>query len=252
MLSEISDRVAYRSAEDYGQRMLARQASLVSVFDLPIVLRTAENIEQDGHLLEPYERIITGYASVTGKPYKMVDAFGEYSETIARGAFIKSLRTSPNVAHRIEHQGLGLSSTSSGTLDLVEDETGLKFISRVDTRETDAADLVNKLERGVASQTSFAFRLEAYEWDESFENLTISEVNLDRGDVASCCYGANPNGTHTVALPATSETQGLSETFISGAPSDAEKELDERQKWATKMLAQVDINNYDLIKLGAE
>lgn len=143
-------------------------------------------------------RVVSGYASVTDHAYPIQDSFGQYNETIAPGAFAETLREHPAVVHRVQHLGLGLSSTESGTLDLREDEVGLHFRSLVDVAETDAADLVNKLERKVVTQTSFAFRIRAHEWNEAHDALTIRSVDLDGGDVASVAYGANPAGAHGV------------------------------------------------------
>ena len=246
----MTDLVGYRSSSAYGTDLRARLC--------PTLTRTGEQLqpaklEERADTQEEYERTIVGWASVTGAPYEMHDFFGEYSETIAPGAFKRSLLNSPEVAHRIEHQGLGVASTRSGTLTLLEDDIGLRFRSIVDTRESDASDLVRKLERGVASHTSFAFRIVEYLWNEDFDDLTITDIELDRGDVASCCYGANPAGSHAVIDMTAAAENSAREDWASAVAEDmsAAIDADHRDFWKSQWLGRVTQVAYDLTNEGA-
>lgn len=143
-----------------------------------------------------------GYASVTDIEY---DVFGGppfgWDETIAHGAFGKTLREGADVAFLINHEGLTLARTKSGTLDLKEDKTGLRTVARLDARMTIVNDLQIAVERGDVDEMSFAFRVVKDEWfDERGEpsnemtgvQRRITEVNIDKGDVSAVNYGANP------------------------------------------------------------
>ena len=132
---------------------------------------------------------LRGYASTTAQPYDM----GWYNETIARGAFAKTLSEAPDVQLLINHEGLPLARTTNGTLDLREDAQGLYFEARLDGDDPDAAKVVRKIEAGLMDQCSFAFRVTRQTWDDDYENRSIDEVSLDRGDVSVVNYGANPN-----------------------------------------------------------
>jgi HK97 family phage prohead protease len=132
---------------------------------------------------------IRGYASTTGQAYDM----GWYSETIARGAFTKTLSENPDVQLLINHGGLPLARTTNGTLTLREDQSGLYFEAQMDAEDSDAAKIARKIEAGLMDQCSFAFRVTRQTWDSDYENRSIDEVSLDRGDVSVVNYGANPH-----------------------------------------------------------
>lgn len=134
---------------------------------------------------------IEGYASTFNQPYDM----GFYTETVERGAFTKTLTESPDVRFLINHDGLPLARTSSGTLELFEDSIGLGFRSELDGNDPDVARLVPKMERGDLSQCSFAFRTIKDEWDEEYTKRTLKELSLRDGDVSVVTYPANPNAS---------------------------------------------------------
>lgn len=136
---------------------------------------------------------VEGYASMTERAYEMYDMYGDYSETISRGAFTKTLSERADVAFLANHEGLTMARTTNGTLVLEEDTLGLRNIATLDSRRSDVNNLVLAIERGDITQMSFAFRVVQQEWNEDFDERTIREVSLDRGDVSAVNYGANPN-----------------------------------------------------------
>ena len=134
---------------------------------------------------------IAGYASVTETPYEM----GFYREQISRGAFAKTLSENPDVQLLVNHEGLPLARTTNGSLVLREDERGLYYEATLDASDPDAQQLARKVAAGLMDQSSFAFRVTRQTWDDDYENRTIQEVSLDRGDVSVCNYGASPTTT---------------------------------------------------------
>ncbi len=134
----------------------------------------------------------SGYASTTEQPYEIAD----FTETIARGAFRRTLAESPDVRLNINH-GVGgqlpIARTKNGTLTLSEDARGLKVDADLDPSRSDVKDAVAALRRGDADEMSFAFRATQQEWDEGLENRLIREVTLHRGDVSIVTTGANPD-----------------------------------------------------------
>jgi HK97 family phage prohead protease len=101
-----------------------------------------------------------GYASVTETGY---DVYGGppygWTETVAAGAFRKTLREGADVAFLVNHDGLTLARTKSGTLDLKEDRTGLRATAQLDARMNIVNDLQIAVERGDVDEMSFAFRV---------------------------------------------------------------------------------------------
>lgn len=131
---------------------------------------------------------LSGYASVTESPYDM----GWYSESISRGAFKNTLSQSPDVQLLVNHAGLPLARTKSGTLQLSEDNTGLRVEADLDPEDPDVQSLSRKMQRGDIDQMSFAFRTIRQSWNDDYTNRQITELDIHRGDVSVVNQGANP------------------------------------------------------------
>ena len=131
---------------------------------------------------------LTGWASVTERDYDM----GWYTERIQRGAFAATLAERPDVQLLINHEGLPLARTVSGTLRLAEDDRGLGVDADLNTDDPDVQRLAPKVERGDIDEMSFAFMGAKSDWDEDFTYRTITTLSIHRGDVSVVNYGANP------------------------------------------------------------
>jgi HK97 family phage prohead protease len=117
-----------------------------------------------------------------------------FSERIAPGAFRKTLSETPDVRLLINHEGLPLARTKNGTLELSEDEVGLRFDADLpDT--TEARDLWTLIQRGDVDQMSFAFRVIRQKWNADRTERTLTEVSLADGDVSVVTYPAYPTTT---------------------------------------------------------
>jgi HK97 family phage prohead protease len=136
--------------------------------------------------------VLDGYASVVGTPYKMYDFFGEYNEIIDPHAFDATLAANPDVNFLINHSGLSMARTTAGTLDLNVDETGLHSVARLNPQRTDVQDLRHAVDDGALDEMSFAFRIVDGQWSPDYSEYTITQIDLDRGDVSAVNYGANP------------------------------------------------------------
>lgn len=134
---------------------------------------------------------LTGYASVTGVPYDV----GFYEETIAPGAFKRTLNQPQGVDVQllVNHTGLPLARTTSGTLRLAEDSRGLSVEADLDPSDPDVQSLLPKIRRGDASEMSFAFRATEQDWSEDYTQRTILAAEIHRGDVSVVSYGASPS-----------------------------------------------------------
>jgi HK97 family phage prohead protease len=137
---------------------------------------------------------LTGYASVTETPYDV----GFYEETIARGAFKRTLNEDPDVQLLINHGGLPLARTKSGTLRLEERERGLWVDADLDPEDPDVQSLQRKMARGDIDQMSFAFQATDSDWSDDFTQRRIKTVSIHRGDVSVVNMGANPASTATI------------------------------------------------------
>lgn len=138
---------------------------------------------------------VGGYASVTEHGYEMYDFWGPYTEIVSAGAFGKTLAASPLVEFTVNHGaggGMPMAHTRNDTLVLGEDETGLDFTAYVDPTRSDVADMLKALERGDLAEASFKFWITAGQWSPDYTEFRINETDLDRGDVSSVNFGANP------------------------------------------------------------
>lgn len=72
---------------------------------------------------------LSGYASTFGQPYDM----GWYTETVDADAFKRTLGANPDVRLLINHDGLPLARTVSGTLNLDTDKHGLIVSADLDS-----------------------------------------------------------------------------------------------------------------------
>lgn len=146
-------------------------------------------IRQDGD----DEVRVVGYATVFDTPYAMYGGPERYgwNERIAGGAFTKTLREKADVNFLINHDGLSLARTKSGTLTLAEDDQGLRVEASLDPANSAVSDLRSAMKRGDVDEMSFAFRVVRQEWNDDYTDRSITEVNLNKGDVSAVNYGAN-------------------------------------------------------------
>lgn len=166
---------------------------------------------------------LTGYAS-TFEPYEMYGgpAAGGWIEQLAPTAFNKTLREKPDLHLLINHEGMPLARTKSGTLQLSVDKHGLKVTAQLDRDDPDVQRLETKMKRGDMDEMSFAFRVKAQSWsatddfpDDMYALRTLNEVSLHKGDVSVVNFGANPTThaelKHAVRMIATADEDGLAE-----------------------------------------
>jgi HK97 family phage prohead protease len=130
---------------------------------------------------------LSGYAAVFNESSVPLP----FKESIAPGAFRKTLMETPDVRLLINHEGLPLARTKNGTMTLTEDERGLLFNAEIaDTQE--GRDIYKLVQRGDVDQMSFAFRVIRQKWSEDRSRRVLTEVSLSDGDVSVVTYPAYP------------------------------------------------------------
>lgn len=122
--------------------------------------------------------VLGGYAA---KYETLSQNLGGFVETIARGAFDKSLADGVDVMCRYNHDDNGLlGRTSSGTTRLSSDEVGLMY--ETDIPDTSVGrDVAVLAERRDITQSSFAFITVEDEWgftEQGFPLRTLRQVKL--------------------------------------------------------------------------
>lgn len=151
--------------------------------------------------------VVEGYATVYDFAYDIGGgpAAGGFTEIVARGATAKSAAEA-DVRLLINHDGIPLARTKSGTMSLTSDDIGLKVTAQLDPSNPVSSSLRSAMERGDMDQMSFAFKVLRDSWDSAYEVRTIQEVKLF--DVSMVTYPANPA---TVAKVRSDDAQGSEE-----------------------------------------
>lgn len=118
-------------------------------------------------------RTLSGYAALFNS--SSVD-LGGWTEVISPNAFTKSLRENPDVVLLRDHDtGILLGRTSSKTLQLSEDATGLRFTCQLPAT-TQAADLAVMIDRGDISGCSFGFVCNLDDWSNDQDGNTVRKI----------------------------------------------------------------------------
>jgi HK97 family phage prohead protease len=112
---------------------------------------------------------LDGYACVTESPYEITDWLGAYTEVVRSGAFARTLGASDDVRLLLNHEGLPLARTKSGTLRLAEDSTGLAVTADLEPRSGMVNDIRVAMERGDLDEMSFAFQVTRQEWSPDYD-----------------------------------------------------------------------------------
>lgn len=138
---------------------------------------------------------LSGYASMFDKPYEMFGGpeRGGWTEIVDRAAFDETLKRKPDLHLLINHEGMPLARTKSGTLRLSSDSVGLKVDADLDRSDPDVQRLEVKMGRGDMDEMSFAFRTLRHEWNDEETERRLLELNLDKGDVSVVNFGASPH-----------------------------------------------------------
>jgi HK97 family phage prohead protease len=163
---------------------------------------------------------LTGYASTFNQPYDM----GWYSESVEPGAFTRTLGQNPDVRLLINHAGLPLARTTSGTLTLDTDSRGLRVQADLDPSDPDVASLVPKMRRGDLNQMSFAFRTIEDSWNQDMTSRSLRQLDLNDGDASVVTYPANPNASASIRSAAGVNIDAIRSAFRCLETRDATEE----------------------------
>lgn len=168
----------------------------------------------------------TGYASVFNRSYTVSDMWGPFNESVSQGAFRDSLAQGADVPFKINHEGMTLARTKSGTLILAEDSTGLHVEARLDPANPQVLALRSAMERGDIDEMSFAFRCTDEKWSEDWMHRTVTGADIHKGDVSVVNYGANPATTGAMLRSAGDFVRAMRNLQTSESPLSAD-ELEE-------------------------
>ena len=136
-------------------------------------------------------RTITGYAALFGSPS---EDLGGFTERMGKNCFEGRLQDDVRVLFNHDNN-LVLGRTISGTATLEVDEKGLRYTCQLPDTSY-ARDLIELMDRGDVTQSSFAFTIEDESWEER-DGALIRTVNKVARlyDVSPVTYPAYQNST---------------------------------------------------------
>lgn len=105
---------------------------------------------------------VSGYAAIFGE---VAPIGGYFREVIEPGAFDDVLND--DIVFLVNHEGLPLARTRSGTLSIEQDEKGLRMETVLDASDPDVKSITGKMQRGDLDKMSFAFSIGLQEWDDT-------------------------------------------------------------------------------------
>lgn len=138
--------------------------------------------------------VIAGYVAEFEKySHELNDFFrGKFKEKIRKGAFENSIRSKVIKALWNHDDNKVLGSTKSKTLNLWEDERGLKFELTLPNNNW-GADALESVRRGDVDGMSFGFIPTITEWDDASDSETIRTlVEVDLIEISPVAFPAYP------------------------------------------------------------
>jgi HK97 family phage prohead protease len=124
----------------------------------------------------------TGYASVFNSPSEDLGGFVEY---VAPGAFKRSLQSRNEVKMLWNHDaGEPLASLRGGTMQLIEDERGLKVTAQLPNTSR-GRDIAELLRTNVIDSMSFGFNVIKDSWSRDGQTRTLESVRLFEVSIVS-------------------------------------------------------------------
>lgn len=144
-------------------------------------IRAAPDAEQ--------QYIVEGYATTFDAPYVLWESYDgiEYKEIISRAALEGADMS--DVLMLYNHGGRVLARSGNGTLDITPDDHGLHIRADL-SRSTAAREMYEDIAAGLVTQMSWAFDVEASEYDRTTHTDTITRIKRVY-DVSAVAYPAN-------------------------------------------------------------
>jgi len=162
----------------------------------------------------------TGYASVFNSPSEDLGGFVEY---VAPGAFKRSLQSRNEVKLLWNHDsGEPLASLRGGTMQLVEDEIGLRVTAKL-PNTTRGRDIAELLRTKVIDSMSFGFNVIKDSWSRDGQTRTLESVRLFETSIVS--FPAYSATTATVRSVPTINADELADALLK---LESGEELDEK------------------------
>ncbi len=141
--------------------------------------------------------VLSGFPIRYSAPYSVRDMLGSFRETMHRGVASSAMESRTfDCRFLVNHEGMPLARSVSGTLVLEDTPRGLRSEAHLDGRQQSAVDLAIAVERGDVSQMSCGFVVATGgdEWrfgDDGVEERDVYSFD-ELFDVSAVTYPASP------------------------------------------------------------
>jgi HK97 family phage prohead protease len=143
---------------------------------------------------------ISGSPIVYNTPYSVNDRFGSFVETVAGGA-VSAILPTTDTRFLVEHDGLALARTASGTLVLTDTPSALTCRATLDPRSPAALEVILAVGRGDVSQMSIGMCVADDEWSDDMSRRVITRIG-ELLDVSVVSFPASPTtSVELLAVP---------------------------------------------------
>ena len=166
---------------------------------------------------------LSGYAAVFNSPTRIDSWEGTFDETIARGAFKRSINARMPIVQWNHGNDPSVGAIPIASIEsLREDAHGLHVVARLhDTPRVN--EIRASIESGAVTGMSFRFQVVRESWDEAGDVpvRTLQEVRLfELGPVAFPAYQGTSVGVRTDDLPSSDSTAArLADEALESAPA---------------------------------
>jgi HK97 family phage prohead protease len=147
--------------------------------------------ETELRLIDGARPVIEGHAAVFNQRSHDMG----FREVIMPGAFTEAV-SNDDVKFLLNHDGLPLARTKSGSLKLWEDAKGLAFHTELDASDPDVQRLLPKIKRGDVNEMSFQFSISNHQTDEKWsrdgQEIVRSILKARLFDVSAVTFPAYP------------------------------------------------------------
>ncbi len=191
---------------------------------------------------------ISGYAAVYEAETRIGGAF---NEVIARGAFNEAIEVADCRAlfnHDANQILARRHPDGSGTLKLTSDDHGLRYEFEIGNQSY-AKDLVESMQRGDVTASSFAFTIKRQRWNEERTTRTITEVG-QLLDVSPVTYPAYKQATAEIKREACGCNKEV-KVETTAPKAEVKKEINPQRKAAINNSLMKDSNNLKALRADA-
>jgi HK97 family phage prohead protease len=138
---------------------------------------------------ENNKKIIEGYFIVYNQKTEL---WANFFEQISKGACTKSIISNDIRALYNHDSNIVLGRNKSGTLQLMEDEYGVKGVIEINQNDSEALNIYERVKRGDISGCSFGFwpDKESYEYGDDSTTVTVEEADIL--EISVCPFPAYP------------------------------------------------------------